>query len=318
MEDNMKRRVFIMAGLAGGAALSAFSCMKRAKSRNEPLPRRSLGRTGESLSIIGFGGIVVMDEEPRTAARMVADAVEHGVNYFDVAPSYGNAQEKLGPALEPFRKNCFLACKTTEREKAGAEKELNESLKILRTDHVDLYQLHAISSLEDVEKAFGPGGAMEVFLKARQEGKTRFLGFSAHSEEAAFAAMDRFAFDTILFPVNFACWFGGNFGPQVLARAGEKGMGILALKAMAHSAVREGESKPYKKCWYRPIEDFQLQALALRFTLSQGVTAAIPPGEPGFFQRALEIARDATPITEKEIALLANRAKTVEPVFKKA
>jgi len=314
----MKRRDFIMAGLAGGAALSACSCMKRAKSPAGSFPKRQLGKTGESLSIIGMGGIVVMDEEPATAARMVADAVDRGVNYFDVAPSYGNAQEKLGPALEPFRKNCFLACKTTEREKAGAEKELNESLRILRTDHVDLYQLHAISSLEDVEKAFGPGGAMEVFLKARQEGKTRFLGFSAHSEEAALAAMDRFAFDTILFPVNFACWFGGNFGPQALARAKEKGMGILALKGMAHSSVREGESKPYKKCWYRPIEDAPLQALALRFTLSQGVTSAIPPGEPRFFQRALEIARNAAPVTELEIAILTDRAKTIQPVFKKA
>jgi predicted aldo/keto reductase-like oxidoreductase len=316
MEDDMKRRDFLMAGLAGGAALSAFSCRKSTTSQAGPLPRRILGKTGESLSIIGMGGIVVMDDDPKTAARMVSDAVDRGVNYFDVAPSYGNAQEKLGPALEPFRKNCFLACKTTEREKAGAEKELNGSLKLLRTDHVDLYQLHALSSLQDVEKAFGPGGAMEVFVKARQEGKTRFLGFSAHSEEAALAAMDRFAFDTILLPVNFACWFGGKFGPAVLARAREKGMGILALKAMAHSLVREGETKPYKKCWYRPIEDEPLQALALRFTLSQGVTAAIPPGEPRFFLRALEIARDAAPITEKETALLADRAKTVESVFR--
>jgi predicted aldo/keto reductase-like oxidoreductase len=312
----MKRRDFIKAGLAGGAVLSAFSCMKRSKSDGGSLPRRVLGKTGESLSIIGFGGIVVMDEEPKTAERMVAEAVERGVNYFDVAPSYGNAQEKLGPAFQPFRKNCFLACKTTEREKAGAEKELNESLKILRTDHVDLYQLHALSSMDDVEKAFGPGGAMEVFVKARQDGKTRFLGFSAHSEEAALAAMERFDFDTILIPVNYACWFAGNFGPKALAKAKDKGMGILALKALAEGPVRQGESKPYPKCWYRPIEDPSIQALALRFTLSQGVTAAIPPGQPHFFQRALDIARDAAPITEEEIRILTDRAKTIEPIFK--
>jgi len=312
----MKRRDFIMAGLAGGAALTAFSCKKRAKSGGEPIPRRALGKTGERLSIIGFGGIVVMDEEPKTAARLVADAVERGVNYFDVAPSYGNAQEMLGPAFQPFRKNCFLACKTTERGKAGAENELNESLRILRTDHVDLYQLHALSSLDDVDKAFGPAGAMEVFTRARQEGKTRFLGFSAHSEEAALAAMARFDFDTILFPVNFACWFAGNFGPRALARAMEKGMGILALKALAQGPVAEGESKPHPKCWYRPIEDASLQALALRFTLSQGVTAAIPPGQPQFFLRALDIAADATPVTEEEIRILKDRAEAIEPIFK--
>lgn len=312
----MKRRDFIKAGLAGGAALSAFSCMKRQKSGGAALPRRALGKTGERLSIVGFGGIVVMDETPETAARFVAEAVERGVNYFDVAPSYGNAQEKLGPAFQPFRKDCFLACKTSEREKAGAEKELNESLKMLRTDHLDLYQLHALSTLEDVEKAFGPGGAMEVFTKARRDGKTRFLGFSAHSEEAALAAMDRFDFDTILFPVNFACWFAGNFGPKVIARASKKGMGILALKAMAEGPVHEGEAKPHPKCWYRPIEDPSLQALALRFTLSQGVTAAVPPGQPQFFQRALDIAAEAAPVTDAEMRILAERAKSIEPIFK--
>jgi hypothetical protein len=164
-EETMRRREFIKAGIAGGAAVTAMAGMhckawKHGASEGQ-LPRRVLGRTGERLSVIGFGGIVVMDEEQSAANRFVAEAVERGVNYFDVAPSYGNAQEKLGPALKPYRKACFLACKTTEREKTGVEKELNESLRILQTDHVDLYQLHALTTLDDVEKAFGPGGAKE-------------------------------------------------------------------------------------------------------------------------------------------------------------
>jgi len=316
----MRRREFIKAGIAGGAAVTAMAGMhckawKHGASEGQ-LPRRVLGRTGERLSVIGFGGIVVMDEEQSAANRFVAEAVERGVNYFDVAPSYGNAQEKLGPALKPYRKACFLACKTTEREKTGVEKELNESLRILQTDHVDLYQLHALTTLDDVEKAFGPGGAMDVFLQARREGKTRFLGFSAHSEEAALTAMDRFEFDSILFPVNFVSWFNGSFGPRVVARAREKGMGVLALKSMAHAPVLDGEKKPYAKCWYKPIEDPEVQALALRFTLSQGTTAAIPPGEPRFFQHALGIAERLEPLAEDELGRLREIARGITPIFK--
>ena len=193
----------------------------------------------KEASIIGFGGMVVKDVTPKEAANFVAEAVDRGVNYFDVAPFYGNAQERLGPALKPYREKCFLACKTLERDAAGAAKELKQSLKLLKTDHFDLYQLHALTDVEEVEQAFGPGGAMETILKAQQDGKIRYIGFSAHSEEAAHAAMDRFDFDSILFPLSFPFWIKGKFGPSVYQRATKAGMGILALKAMAHQSWPE-------------------------------------------------------------------------------
>ena len=116
------------------------------------------------------------------------------------------------------------------RDKDGAAKELEDSLRKLRTDHVDLYQFHAVTTKEDVEKIFGPSGAMETFQAARKAGKVRFIGFSAHSVENALSMLDHYDFDTILFPINFVLFSQANFGPQVLARAREKGMGILALK----------------------------------------------------------------------------------------
>ena len=152
----MHRRKFIKTAAAAGLAAGVNPTMAVPSIE---LPRRRLGRTGEELSIVGFGGIVVLNKEQEHANRSVARAVEeHGINYFDVAPSYGNAEERLGPALEPYRKNSFLACKTTERSAEGAQRELHASLERMRTDYFDLYQLHAIKSLEDVEKAFGPGG----------------------------------------------------------------------------------------------------------------------------------------------------------------
>lgn len=313
----MKRRTFFEKCLAGGIALSAFPLFGRNKKYDPKteFPKRILGETGEKLSIIGFGGILVSGVEQATANNMVASAFERGINYFDVAPSYGNAEEHLGPALKQYRDQCFLACKTLERDKAGAEKELHESLKKLKTDHFDLYQLHALTKKEDVEKAFGPNGAMETVLKAKQEGKIRFIGFSAHSEKAALLAMEKFDFDTILYPINFVCWNQGNFGPKVVEKAKEKKMGILALKALAFTGIPEGAKKPYDRLWYIPIEDKKVTNLSVRFTLSQGVTAAIPPGDPGFWDIALDIAQNYKPVTNDEIAELEKISAGVAPLF---
>jgi predicted aldo/keto reductase-like oxidoreductase len=221
----------------------------------------------------------------------------------------------MGPALKPYRKDCFLACKTLERDAAGAEKQLNESFSLLGTDYFDLYQLHALSSVEEVEKAFGPGGAMEFIVKAKQQGKVKHLGFSAHSVDAALLAMRNYDFDSILFPINFNCWDSGHFGPTVFEMARSKDMGILALKAMALTALKEGESKLYKNVWYRPVQDDELTKLALRYTLSMEVTAAIPPGDAEYFWKAVEVAKDFKPITAAETERLKTLASGNPPIF---
>lgn len=278
------------------------------------LEKRKLGKTGRKLSILGFGGIVVMDASPQQSAERVRNAIDYGINYFDVAPSYGDAEIKLGPALEPYRKDVFLACKTTERKKEGARKELEQSLKHLRTDHFDLYQLHAVTSLEDVNTIFAAGGAMETFLEAREEGKVKLIGFSAHSVEAALALMDRFDFDTILFPINYTTWAAGDFGPQVLDRAMEKEMGILALKAMAKCPYPEGADK-VPKCWYQPLTDPEEAKMGLRFTLSHPVTAAIPPGNENLFSMALGLVSEFKPLTQDEILAIKEKGKLGTPIF---
>jgi len=130
------------------------------------MERRVLGKTGHQLSVAGFGGIVVMNETPEDAARWVAKAVEeYDINYFDVAPTYGNAEERLGPALEPYRKDIFLACKNHKRDRAGAQADLDNSFKLLKTDYFDLYQFHNVHSMACVDEILGKGGAMEVVLE---------------------------------------------------------------------------------------------------------------------------------------------------------
>jgi predicted aldo/keto reductase-like oxidoreductase len=278
------------------------------------LEKRKLGKTGRKLSILGFGGIVVMDATPEESAVRVKNAIDYGINYFDVAPSYGDAEIKLGPALEPYRNDVFLACKTTERKKEGARKELEQSLAHMRTDHFDLYQLHAVTTLEDVDTIFAPGGAMETFLEARDEGKVKLIGFSAHSVEAAMALMDRFDFDTLLFPINYTTWTAGDFGPQVLERAMEKEMGILALKAMAKSPYPEGATR-VPKCWYQPLTDPEEAKMGLRFTLSHPVTAAIPPGNENLFSMALGLASEFKPLRDEEILEIKKKGALGTPIF---
>lgn len=320
----MRRRDFLKKGtVAAGLAASEKILTPPAKAGDSAapsaIPKRRLGKTGAELSIIALGGMVVADTEQSFANNIVAEAFDHGINYFDVAPSYANAQERLGPALEPYRQRVFLACKTLERTKEGAAKELDESLRLLHTDHLDLYQLHALTKMEELEKALGPNGAMETFLAARQAGKIRFIGFSAHSVETALAALDRFAFDTILFPCNFVLFSQANFGPQVLEGARKKGMGILALKAMAKTrwpeSMKESE-RANPKCWYQPAALAEEATLALRWTLSQPITAAVPPGDEKYFRLALDVAARFQPLTGEEEKTLMARAQGVEPLFR--
>ena len=312
----MERREFLKQS-AFTAAAAATTKISAAATPTAQIARRPLGRTGEHLSIIGFGGIIVMNEDPGQSQNIVAEAVDRGVNYFDIAPSYGNAQERLGPALAPYRRNCFLACKTEGRMKDDSRKQLEESLRLLKTDHVDLYQFHALTKMADLDKVLGPGGAMETMEAAKKEGKIRYIGFSVHSAETALAAMDRYNFDTILFPVNFVLFSQANFGPQILKRAQEKGIGILALKSMAKTVWPADEKKnhPEPKCWYQPASFPDEASLGLRWTLGHPVTAAIPPGDERYFRLAMDVAQNYKPLEQHEEQALLAHATGVEPIF---
>ena len=314
----MERREFMkQAALAAATVASATQLQGAAKTPSQPIARRTLGKTGEKLSIIGFGGIVVMNEDPSASSNIVAEAVDRGINYFDVAPSYGNAQERLGPALAPYRQNCFLACKTEGRLKDDSRKQLEESLRLLKTDHLDLYQFHALTKMTDLDKVLGPGGAMETMEAAKKEGKIRYIGFSVHSAETALAAMDRYNFDTVLFPVNWVLFSQANFGPQILKRAQEKQMGIFALKAMAKTVwpADQKQNHPEPKCWYKPAAFPDEASMGLRWTLAHPITAAIPPGDERYFRLAMDVAQNFKPLEAHEEQALLTGGKGVEPIF---
>src|ERR1700742_3137363 len=312
----MERRDFLKQSALAAAA--AATTKLASASPTNPIARRPLGKTGEHLSIIGFGGIVVMDETPGASSNIVSEAVDRGINYFDIAPSYGNAQERLGPALAPYRKNCFLACKTEGRMKDDSRAQLEESLRLLKTDHVDLYQFHALTKMTELDKVLGPGGAMETMEAAKKEGKIRYIGFSVHSQETALAAMERYNFDTILFPLNWLVYTQAGFGPQILQKAQEKKMGVLCLKSMAKTVwpAEQKQNHPEPKCWYQPAAFPNEAALGLRWTLGHAVTAAIPPGDEKYFRLAMDIAKKYKPLEPHEEPALLSGAVGAEPIFR--
>ncbi|MBV1756878.1 MAG: aldo/keto reductase [Dethiosulfatibacter sp.] len=268
-----------------------------------------------SLSRVVFGGIIVDGETQKDANRFVSEAIDMGVNYFDVAPTYGNAEEKLGPALAGKRDSVFLACKTEDRTREGAQKLLDASLKNLQTDHFDLYQLHAVYNLEDVERIFGPNGAFETFQKAKDKGIIKRIGFSAHSTEAALALLDYYDFDSILFPFNFVSMIKNGYGMHVLNKAKENGLAILGLKSMVLTEHTPSDDENYPKAWYHPIEDYDLAKKAVNYSLSKGVDAIVPPGDFESFKMAVKIVNEGLSFSDEDYESLKKVALSTVPLF---
>jgi aryl-alcohol dehydrogenase-like predicted oxidoreductase len=284
------------------------------------MPRRKLGRTGIKVSVVGFSGFALNHYEQADCTAAVRQALDRGVNYFDVAPAYGNGacETRLGLALEGVdRKTYHLACKTKKRDAAGARDELEKSLALLKTDHFDVYQMHHLVKPEDVKTALGPGGALEAMLEAREKGRIRAIGFSAHTTKAALAALRGFDFDTVMFPVNYVEYFTRGFGKDVLDLAGEKGAAVLSIKTINAGAWPPGVERT-RKWWYRPLETQEDIDLAYRWTLSlPGVVMGFPPAWLDLQARAIEAGLNLRPATAEDGAKLLAMAKDCGSIFKR-
>lgn len=309
----MKRRNFIKISAATGMAMQFPEILSMYEAKDE-IPKRVLGKTGEKLSIVGFGGIALRNKGQEFANKLIPAAFNAGINYFDISPRYGDSEEKMGPPLKQYRNKVFLACKTKFRDKEGAEKDLHNSLKVLKTDHFDLYQFHSLGGVDEVDQIFGPNGAMETFVKAKKEGKIKYLGFSAHNEEAALKMMEMFEFDTILYPINCVCWKNGNFGPQVYKTAKKQNMGVQAIKAIAKQLAEEGKWM-YPNMFYNPFTQDDEIDNALKFTLSKEITATVHAGDGYFMKKTLDFVRRHKTIEAPDDKVINKMVEGVSPVF---
>lgn len=270
---------------------------------------------GRELSKVAFGGVVVAKEQQEDADRYVHEALEMGVNYFDVAPTYWDAEVKMGQAFKGRREEVFLACKTEDRTRDGARTLLEASLENLKTDYFDLYQLHAVFNLDDVDRIFSVGGAFETYQWAKEQGIIKNIGFSAHSTEAALALMERFDFDSILFPFNFVSMMKNGYGLHVLEKAKDKNMAILGIKSMALTEAAGRADEAHPKAWYKPIEDFELAGKAVRYAFAQGVDVIIPPGDFDAFKWAVKITEGSLDFTNEDMASLQKVVSDTIPLF---
>ena len=288
---------------------------------------RAFGRTGINISAVTYGGIVSAgvysnvsypEYGQEASDHYVSWAIDKGVNYFDVAPSYGNAESQLGNSLKPYRNQIHLACKTACRGRAEAEKELTESLKLLHTDHFDVYQLHAISSMEDVETAFGPGGVMEMVRDLKSKGIAANVGITAHNEDAALKCLELYDFDTVLFPFNWFMNMEHQMGSRLIKAAKERNMGVLCMKAFIErkwDSEDERNASKFPKSWCKPIdvEDEAFGTAAMKYALSLGVDTLIPPGNFASFSFAVNHidACLANPLNDQDLAFLRQKLELV-------
>jgi predicted aldo/keto reductase-like oxidoreductase len=298
----MRRRTFFTASAAAGLSIYARGGDKGQPAPGE-IPKRVFGKTGERLTIIGQAGgrfpLCSYDDAKAITLR----AYELGVNYFDCARIYweGKSEQVYGDVLPPFRKHIFLTSKSPQRSRQGAEADLQKSLRALKTDYLDLWQIHQVSMMDEVEQIFAPGGAMEAFESAKQAGKCRFIGFTGHHDPQVHLAMlkkyDKY--DTILMPLNAADPSYLSFEKNVLPIAVERGMGIQAMKSTANSKL--------------------LQAISLRDCLSYVLSLpvhclALGCTTIGQIEDDVRIARQFKPLAEDQLAQIrAQGAKLKGP-----
>lgn len=257
------------------------------------LQTRRLGRTGHQSSVAIFGGALLWDATPEQAAEAVALADSRGVNHLDIAPRYGVAEEVIGAALAPLRHRWFLAGKTAQPTRDRSRADLERTLIRLGTDHLDLYQLHGVTSIEELDTR---DGAVETLLAAREEGLVRFLGITGHdlgAPSAHLEALRRYDFDTVMFPVYPRVWADPVYlrdAETLLAACAERDVGAMAIKAVAWRPWGE-QTRPADSPWYQPHTDPALIARGVKFALSvPAITAFCTPGSQALLPSVLDAA----------------------------
>ena len=280
------------------------------------MEKRRLGKTGHMSSIVTFGGAALWLVSQAEADAGIELAIQHGINHIDVAPQYGQAEMRLGPWLEKHREKVFLACKTMGRTKTEAWESIKQSLKTLSVDYFDLFQFHGVDDLETLGMILGHEGALEAVLEAKQQGLIRFIGITGHRPKIITEAMNRFNFDTVLFPLNrgmAAHPNDDNDFRKLLQVAHKHDIGTIAIKAVAKSPW-DNPMHMYKT-WYVPFEEQSDIDKSLWYTLSQGVTTAALPGDLRLWPMVIDAAERFRPMDAQEQTEAVSEVKQYPSLF---
>lgn len=283
------------------------------------MEKRRLGRTGHLSTVITFGAVALARVSQAEADRAMELVLEYGVNHIDVAPSYGEAEVRLGPWMPQIRSQVFLGCKTQQRPREGAWAELHRSLERLRVDSFDLYQLHAVGTLEELDRCTAPGGALEAIIQAREQGLVRWIGITGHGHQAPathLEALRRFDFDTVMFPLNFVLYSDPAYraaADQLLRVAREKDVGVQIIKTVARGPW--GAEPKTHDTWYAPFTDPEKIHRAVAFVLSLPVTTLTTPGDLRLLPHVLAAGARFRPLSQEEMAALLAEARQYQSPF---
>jgi aryl-alcohol dehydrogenase-like predicted oxidoreductase len=280
---------------------------------------RRLGRTGHQSSLVLMGTAGLGKVEQAEADATMDFMLAHGVNHIDIAPSYGDAELRVGPWMPRIRNKVFLGSKTTRRTKQEAWDEMQNTLKRLQVKSVDLYQFHAVTTFADLEAIFAPGGALEAFVEAKKQGLTRYLGITGHGLDAPriqIEALKRFDLDTVMFPLNFVLWTNPQYRADVeelLGICATRDLGVQCIKSLCKAPWGERERR--WRPWYEPFDDLHMIKAAIRWVLSQPITGIPCAGDNRLWPAIVDVAERFTPMSQKEQEDLLATAGSYTPLW---
>jgi len=280
------------------------------------MQKRRLGRTGHMSSLVTFGAAALWNASQAEADAAIELAMEHGVNHFDVAPTYGKAESLLGPWMEKNHKKVFLASKTRHRGKTKAWESIKRSLESLGVDYFDLYQFHGVNDLETLNVILGHRGALEAVLEAREQGLVRHIGITGHKPFVQMEGLNRFDFDTVQFPINRVAAANANDFTDftlLLELAQEKDVGTIGIKAIAK---RPWEAIMHMySTWYEPFDEQTDIDKSLWFSLSQDITTVTLPADLRLWSPVIGAAERFIPLEAQEQEKIVSEVKDYKPIY---
>jgi aryl-alcohol dehydrogenase-like predicted oxidoreductase len=283
------------------------------------MEKRRFGRTEHMSTVAIFGGAAFWDISQADADRTMELIIESGVNHIDVAPQYGVAEERIGTWMKRERQRFFVGCKTMERTRKAATAELHRSLNRLKVDHLDLYQIHAITSYAELDEVTAPGGTLETLIEAQQQGLTRFLGITGHGVDTPaifLEALRRFDFDSVLFPLNYIQYTNPIYRKntiELLRFCQEKDVGTMVIKTVARG--NWGDRQKTHITWYQPFSDLPHIQKAVDFALSQPVTGLCMAGDIQLTPLLIEACENFTRMRKSEQEAMIASVTDFEPLF---
>ena len=281
--------------------------------------KRRFGRTGHMSTIAIFGAAAFWEISQEDADKVMEQVIEAGINHIDIAPSYGQAELRVGPWMPRERKRFFLGCKTMERTKQGAWDEMQRSLKLLQTETFDLYQSHAITTMDELDAITMKGGALEAFTDARQRGLIKHIGITGHGADAPkiyLEALKRFDFDSVLFPLNFVQMGNPEFRKNtedLIETCKSKDVGTMIIKTITKGPW--GEKQKTATTWYEPFEKSDEIQQAVNFALSYDVTGLCTAGDIRILPLVLKACENFKRLDDVEINEMIQSGQQYEPLF---